>query len=67
MLQWIRQQGIQIDIFSALHTYCWQLNQHPRVHVSVPRCSLNDKHDVYSNLIGKLDDLKAFFYSINFL
>ncbi|WP_149571799.1 IS91 family transposase, partial [Serratia nevei] len=41
MLRWARQQGIEVGIFCALHTYGRQLNQHPHIHVSVTRGGLD--------------------------
>ncbi|OZS73044.1 hypothetical protein CHI95_18805 [Providencia rettgeri] len=42
MLKHVRRLGLEIGIFCALHTYGRQLNQHPHIHLSVPRGGLTE-------------------------
>jgi hypothetical protein len=58
MLRWARRQGIEVGIFSALHTYGRQLNQHLHIHVSVTRGGLNVKHNVWRQLFFKKKDVE---------
>nr|WP_241593102.1 transposase [Rosenbergiella epipactidis] len=48
-----RQQGIEVGIFCALHTYERQLNQHPRIHDSVTRSGLDVKYSIWRSLFFK--------------
>lgn len=59
MLRWARQQGIEVGIFCALHTYGRQLNQHPHIHVSVTRGGLDVKHGAWRNLFFKKQQIEA--------
>ncbi|MGP1923433.1 MAG: transposase [Arsenophonus sp. NEOnobi-MAG3] len=47
MLQLARKHGIEISIFSVLHTYARQLNQHPHIHVSLTHGGLKIKDFVW--------------------
>ncbi|BEO21292.1 hypothetical protein SMQC19_46390 (plasmid) [Serratia marcescens] len=61
MLRWARQQGIEVGIFCALHTYGRQLNQHPHIHVSVTRGGLDVKHHVWRQLFFKKKAVEAIY------
>nr|WP_228011708.1 IS91 family transposase [Serratia marcescens] len=58
MLRWARQQGIEVGIFCALHTYGRQLNQHPHIHVSVTRGGLDIKHGTWRQLFFKKKEVE---------
>ncbi len=59
MLRWAHQQGIEVGIFCARHTYGRQLNQHPHIHVSVTRGGLDVKHSTWRNLFFKKKDVES--------
>ena len=59
MLRWARQQGIEVGLFCALHTYGRQLNQHPHIHVSVTRGGLDVKHSTWRNLFFKKKEVES--------
>jgi len=58
MLRWARQQGIEVGIFCAHHTYGRQLNQHPHIHVSVTRGGLDIKHGTWRPLFFKKKEVE---------
>ncbi|XYK50601.1 IS91 family transposase [Serratia bockelmannii] len=58
MLRWARQQGIEVGIFCALHTYGRQLNQHPHIHVSVTHGGLDIKHGTWRQLFFKKKEVE---------
>ncbi|MEN4170952.1 transposase [Serratia marcescens] len=59
MLRWARQQGIEVGIFCALHTYGRQFNLHPHIHVSVTRGGLDVKHHVWRQMFFKKKEVEA--------
>lgn len=52
-LTWAKKMGIEIGLFSALHTYGRKLNQHPHIHLSVTRGGLSTKNNQWRSLFFK--------------
>nr|WP_269154113.1 transposase [Serratia bockelmannii] len=59
MLRRARQQGSEVGIFCALHTYGRQLNQHPHIHVSVTCDGFDIKHNIWRALFFKKKEVKT--------
>lgn len=53
LIVWAKKLGLEIGIFSALHTYGRRLNWHPHIHLSVTRGGLCQQHNVWRSIFFK--------------
>jgi len=63
-LRCARQQGVEVGIFCALHTYGRQLNQHPHIHVSVTRGGLDTIHSTWRPLLFKNKEVEQIWRNV---